>query len=141
MVRAVKRCLVPREADGLERDALRILRFLGQRGTWDGDIIFVDARAMRALNRRFRHTDSTTTVLSFSGNGFVGGSGRYLGQIVLCPSEIRRREGRGDRRLQLISYLAHGILHCIGYDHTRPNNRCRMERRERDIMHFLFHTL
>jgi probable rRNA maturation factor len=119
-----------------------MLVFLGKPGPWEGEIILVNRREMEALNRRFRKRNHPTTVLSFPGSGFCAGAERYLGLIVLCFSEIRRREGsRRDGRAQLIFYLAHGILHCIGYDHARPADRRRMELRERRIMSHFFHTV
>jgi probable rRNA maturation factor len=92
-------------------------------------IVFVTDRAMREYNRRYRHMDKPTDVLSFE-----GGAG-YLGDIVISTETAWRQAARSPtltfenniRRLVL-----HGMLHLHGYDHETDNGEMRaIERRLR----------
>jgi probable rRNA maturation factor len=76
-------------------------------------IAFVDDKAMRWLNRRFRHKNKTTDVLTFRGDGPL------LGEIVISIDQARRQAADEKHSLATeVRYLIlHGILHALGYDH------------------------
>ena len=107
-------------------------------------LAFITPREMSTLNRRYRRIAHATDVLSFRLDGPTGGGKRssgltpFVGQLVLCPVVIRRRAATGwyDRPYPacLSSLAAHGLLHLLGYDHARPAERRRMERRERQLL-------
>lgn len=107
-------------------------------------LAFVTPRVMSTLNRRYRRIAHATDVLSFRLDGPTGGEKRrsrltpLVGQLVFCPVEIRRRAATGwyDRPYPacLPALAAHGFLHLLGYDHARPAERRRMERRERQLL-------
>jgi probable rRNA maturation factor len=99
----------------LERDAQVTLRFVG-------------ARAGRALNRRYRHRDRPTNVLTFVYDDGVS----LAGDIVLCAPVVSR-EARAQRKTLRAHYahlVIHGMLHLQGYDHGRDADAARMEARE-----------
>lgn len=87
----------------------------------------VDDKTMRRLNRRYRHKDRTTDVLSFPFDdaGFVDGSAaavaRTLGEIVVSLPQVRRQAAAIDRTVteEFSLMLAHGTLHLMGYDHEK----------------------
>ena len=82
-----------------------------------------DAR-IRALNRRFRRTDTATDVLSFEPSDIVVATG------------VARRQARdaGHSYGDELKVLAlHGLLHLMGYDHHRPSDAGRMARLERRL--------
>ncbi|MBI2828821.1 MAG: rRNA maturation RNase YbeY [Acidobacteria bacterium] len=109
---------------------------------------------MRLLNRRFRHTDRATDVLSFPSSepeegprrqhlhpiaqactmrppGLRGGASD-LGEIVIAEGVARRQAGDAGHSLQAeLRVLAlHGLLHLLGYDHERDDGRmARIEAR------------
>ena len=56
-----------------------------------------------------------------------------LGEIYLNPQYIK--ENGEDLTVMLI----HGLLHLLGYDHKKNNDRMRMEKRERQLMKLLSH--
>ena len=111
-----------------------------------GVALVSDAR-VRELNRRYRHRDYPTDVLSFSeaptyrremhSKSYVGPSfssgvhERYLGDIVIARG-VARRQAReaGHTELTELRVLAlHGLLHLLGYDHERDAGRmARVER-------------
>jgi probable rRNA maturation factor len=73
-------------------------------------IAFVDDDAMRELNRRFRHRNKTTDVLTFSDED---------ADIVISLDQARRQAADEKHSLATeVRYLVlHGILHALGYDH------------------------
>ena len=80
-------------------------------------IAFVDDRAMKRLNKQFRHKNKTTDVLTFPGEP------PYLGDIVISLDQARRQATDEKHSLATeVRYLIlHGILHALGYDHEADN--------------------
>ena len=79
-------------------------------------IFFCGDRRMAALNRRWRHKDRSTDVLSFpAGDDDCG----FLGDIVISvPFATRQALSRGEAPAKEIDrLLLHGYLHLLGYDH------------------------
>lgn len=68
------------------------------------DVVLVDGREIRKLNRKFRGGNRATDVLSFAYD-----EGDILGDVVVSKSY--RREFK---RL-----VIHGVLHILGYEHGR----------------------
>ena len=103
-------------------------------------LAFVDDVRMRELNRRYRHTDRTTDVLSFGDDLPKGTRGRdaarrlapgpdgvtHLGDVLISGSQAARQARR--RRWPLsceVAFLAaHGTLHLLGFaDDTQAGYR------------------
>lgn len=83
------------------------------------------------LNREFLDIDRPTDVLSFpAGEPMPGSAGRprYLGDIALSvPYAQRQAAGRGHSLAAELQLLAvHGVLHLLGYDHARPEEKEKM---------------
>ncbi len=98
-------------------------------------VLLVGDRAIRALNRRWRKVDRATDVLSFP-LAETPGAGPVLGDVVISIDTAVRRaraEGRGVA-VELERYLAHGLLHLMGYDHEAPGEARRMARKEEDLV-------
>lgn len=93
-------------------------------------VVLTGDRRVRDLNRRFRHKDAPTDVLSFRG---AGGRGS-LGDVVISvetAAENARRMGRGLQH-ELETLALHGYLHLLGFDHETDDGRMtRLERRLR----------
>ncbi len=96
-----------------------------------------DAR-IRALNRRYRHRDYATDVLSFPAGESSGpkspASSLFLGDIVIARGVARRqaRVAGHSERTELRVLALHGLLHLAGYDHERDHGRMqRLEQRLR----------
>lgn len=97
----------------------------------------VGARESRRLNARYRGHDRPTNVLSFPVDGAVWPCGaaaaaKPLGDLVICSPVVRdeARRQRKSLRAHWAHLVVHGALHLAGYDHERPEDARRMERRE-----------
>lgn len=113
-------------------------------------IALLSDRRVRDLNRRYRHVDSATDVLSFP--AFARTTiGRASARLAVASSEssvvesflgdvaiargVARHQARVARHAELteLRLLAlHGLLHLLGYDHERDDGEMRrVERRLR----------
>ena len=85
-------------------------------------IAIVDDDTMAGLNRKFRHKNRTTDVLTFPADDSYNepsAKGRPLGDIVISVDQARRQAAEEKHSLATeIRYLVlHGVLHALGYDH------------------------
>jgi probable rRNA maturation factor len=92
----------------------------------DVSIAFVDDSDMKSLNRRFRHRNRTTDVLTFPADETYGDpnrKGKPLGDIVISIEQARRQaiEQRHSLATEVRYLLVHGVLHALGYDHETDN--------------------
>jgi len=97
-------------------------------------IAFVTNAAIRKINRRFLSHDFATDVLSFPLDTDL------VGELVIsaeyAAGEASRRKIPVEE--ELLRYVAHGILHLLGYDDHRPADRTRMwARQERELRKIL----
>jgi probable rRNA maturation factor len=96
-------------------------------------VLVVGPARSRSLNHRYRGQDHATNVLSFpAAAGASSPAGKLLGDLVICP-QVMRREARAQgkaERAHWMHLVIHGVLHLAGYDHQRPVDARRMERRE-----------
>lgn len=126
--------------------AARVLRkraaeFLEKLGLDDAElsILLTGDAGIRRLNRKFRGKDKATDVLSFPAGEepAIPGMPRFLGDLAISLDTARRRAREDGRTLsfELARYLAHGLLHLLGYDHERSEREARrMARREADLL-------
>ena len=93
------------------------------------DVSVVDDAEMHALNLEHRGKDKPTDVLSFA--LFEGevmmfpGEDLALGDLVISIQTAARQaqELGHDLRAELAFLAIHGVLHLLGYDHTRDADR------------------
>ncbi len=97
------------------------------------DIAVVTSRRIAALNRRYLQHAGATDVLSFDLSS--PGSG-VAAQIIVC-SDVAVREARarglGPQR-ELMLYIAHGLLHVLGYDDTNSKSAAKMYVRQEELL-------
>ncbi|MBV8074056.1 MAG: rRNA maturation RNase YbeY [Candidatus Eremiobacteraeota bacterium] len=113
----------------LRSSAQRLLDAAGRPGA-TLSLSLVDDAAIRELNRRFRGKDRPTDVLSFPMD-----DERLLGDVVISVETARRQAEAYDAPLEreIERLLIHGILHLLGHDHHRREERLRMEKEERRL--------
>ncbi len=93
-------------------------------------LAFIDSRTMRSLNKKWRHKDYVTDILSF--NLAQSAKDDLLGELLLCQTVVKRQareHGHSvEREMQIL--IVHGCLHLLGYDHEKTNEAKVMESRE-----------
>lgn len=95
------------------------------------ELSVVGAARMRALNRAWRGVDHATDVLSVE-RAVPPVGPVLLGPLVLCP-EVARRATTARERSQ--AYLfAHGLLHCVGWDHRSVRQEQGMDEAVRQLL-------
>ncbi|MBI2591594.1 MAG: rRNA maturation RNase YbeY [Candidatus Brennerbacteria bacterium] len=109
--------------------ALSALKVLKQSNVYL-EIYLAGASRMRMLNKKFRGKNKAADVLSFpEPEGFLCGdkSLKPLGEVFLNIVEFK--DGK-----RVVFLLVHGILHLLGYDHIRKNDRIKMEKKEAQLI-------
>ncbi len=84
---------------------------------------------LRELNREFLGIDAPTDVLSFPADETDPETGRrYLGDVAISLPRAKAQALSGghalEQELQLL--VVHGVLHLLGHDHARPEEKARM---------------
>jgi probable rRNA maturation factor len=87
-------------------------------------VSFLNGAEMKEINGNHRNVDEPTDVLSFP---LWEDEGRFvpkglpellpLGDILVCPEEVRRVHSSLSFREALCLVLAHGFLHLLAWDH------------------------
>lgn len=80
-------------------------------------VVIVSAQKMRALNKKHRHVDKATDVLSLDfGRNRIG---HKLGFVFLCPSLCKRQAQKLGHPVnaEIVFLVTHGMLHIWGFDH------------------------
>jgi probable rRNA maturation factor len=115
--------------------AAKVRRLAGQiLGKRNLSIAFVTNAAIRKINRQFLKHDFATDVISFPlGTDLVG---ELVISAEFAVGEARKRKIPVEE--ELLRYVAHGILHLLGYDDHDPADRERMwKRQERELARVL----
>ena len=101
-------------------------------------LAFVSDRAMRELNRLWRHKQGTTDVLSFPAeqDEFERAEGSSLGDVVISVEQAARqaRENGLTLEQEIAQLILHGLIHLCGYDHSTDDgemNRLELRLRRR----------
>ena len=123
------------------------------------NIDFVSSSRIKTLNKEFRNKDAVTDVLSFPNllaegveneqiicdkitkdaflqdvnpeNGHV-----FLGDICICKKIVfkQARKYENSREREMVYMAVHGLLHLLGYDHMRDEDKSNMRAMEEKIM-------
>ena len=99
-------------------------------------VAFVSDRAMRGLNRLWRHKQGATDVLSFPADQdeFEKIEGSQLGDVVISVEQAARQAKENGLTFdqEIAQLILHGLIHLCGYDHaTDKGEMNRLELRLR----------
>jgi len=112
-------------------------------------LLVTGQKKVRELNRTYRGEDRPTDVLAFymttAGEQpesepaqFVSPPDgmRHLGEVVISYPQavIQARERRHSINKELTILIIHGVLHLLGYDHEKPEQKQEMATREQTIL-------
>lgn len=130
----------PVGAAALRRIAVLVLA--DQRRSHGLNVIVVDDRSIRVLNRRHLRHDRATDVIAFplgdcaarphGPDAHARATRDLLGEVYVSATTARRESRRrgipaGE---ELTRYVVHGILHLCGFDDHEPEDRRRMWERQ-----------
>jgi probable rRNA maturation factor len=110
------------------------------RDTGELTLVITDDEAIRVLNRVHLGIDAPTDVLSFSGESpdFVSPPSvdKYLGDVVIAYPQAKRQSSAAGHPLEaeLTLLVVHGVLHLLGYDHVRSEDKAVMWKRQGEIL-------
>jgi len=103
------------------------------------NIVIVDNKKIREINKEYRGKDAVTDVISFAFeevNDVEYDNVRFLGEIYISYERCKEQAfdfGHSIRRE--FSYLAvHGLLHLLGYDHIKEEDKKVMRALEEEIL-------
>lgn len=108
----------------------------GRRKAAEVSIRVVDAEESCALNKRYRHRNKPTNVLSFPAELPPGIELPLLGDLVICEPVVL--EEAAAQRKPAVAHWAHltvhGVLHLIGFDHQTDAEAAVMEAIEVEVL-------
>lgn len=121
---------------GLREQVNRAIGLLTQGQPSGGSVrvVVVSDDEMAAAHERFSGVAGTTDVLTFDLR--EGGAGPLDTDILICLDEAERcgaARGHAASR-ELVLYIVHGILHCLGHDDHEPAAYARMHAREDEVL-------
>ncbi len=129
---------------GRIRDGLNaVAKLHGIKDAAEVGITIVDDKKIRALNKKYRHIDRATDVLSFALNEDGGGPDvpygpekDLLGDIVISAETAKRQGeefGHGLER-EMVYLAVHGLLHILGFNHEKEAEKKIMRTREEEAL-------
>lgn len=95
------------------------------------NVVFVNDKYIRALNKAYRGKDAPTDVLSFE-----YGPDDLIGEVYVSveTAERQAKEHKHSLSDELIRLIVHGILHVHGYDHEEDEDYMRMSVIEKGVL-------
>lgn len=128
---------VPIKLSHIAGIARTILKYEGVRDA-SLNIIFVSSQKIRSLNRQYLRRDYVTDVLAFDLSD-VNRPGQVNGDIAVCVDMALKNAAAYQTSCarELVLYVAHGILHLLGFDDHSPRDIRAMRAKEREILSYL----
>ena len=98
----------------------------------------ISSKEMIRLNRDYRSKALDTNVLSFPAGKDIQKLSGELGDIAMSFPRIQSESHNLNRDLEdhMMHLLAHGILHLLGFDHTKDQDANIMEAQEIKYLKF-----
>jgi len=115
---------LPFSKETARKYASRVLGELGSRKR-SINILFLDDKGIRRLNRKFKNRRAATDVLAFE-----------TGDIAISVDTAGKNAKRFGTGIsdELKLYIIHGILHLSGYDDTLFGDRKKMRKKEKELL-------
>jgi len=102
-------------------------------------ILLTNSLNMKKLNKKFRKCNKSTDVLSFPSLSLrnlklIKENFFYIGDIAASYEIINFRSKKNNFFLEFDKVWIHGLLHLIGYNHTKNKDYFKMNRIEKRIL-------
>lgn len=103
------------------------------------NIIIVDKEKIQQINRDYRNKDAVTDVISFAFEEVPDvkyDNLRFLGEIYICYDRCKEQAHEYGHSIEReLCYLSiHGLLHLLGYDHIKEEDKVIMRALEEEIL-------
>ena len=103
------------------------------------NIIFIDNEEIHKINKQYRNIDRETDVISFAledDSTYPILDFRMLGDIYISVDRIKSQaKDYGHSEVRETCFLAvHGLLHLLGYDHTKSEEDEKIMFEKQDII-------
>lgn len=103
------------------------------------NIIIVDKEKIQQINRDYRNRDAVTDVISFAFEEVPDvkyDNLRFLGEIYICYDRCKEQALEYGHSIEReLCYLSiHGLLHLLGYDHIKEEDKVIMRALEEEIL-------
>ena len=124
----------------IERAARETLRHQAVLGDPDLTIVITDDERLRELNRQYLGLNEPTDVLAFPSKETDPDTGaRYLGDVTISlpRAEQQAREAGHSLPDEVQLLVVHGVLHLLGHDHEKPEDKAHMWHAQRQILALL----
>ena len=100
-------------------------------------ILMTNDAQIQSLNRKYRGFDAPTDVLSFDVHEYDPETDTlYLGEIIISvPYAAKQAQKNGhplEAEVQLL--VVHGVLHVLGHDHTKAEEKAKMWDAQNEIL-------
>ncbi len=94
-------------------------------------VIFVSAKEIKKINKKYRKVDAVTDVISFAFEDVkdnINSNIRILGDIYICIEKMLEQAQIYEHSIKReLSFLTvHGLLHLLGYDHSDKESEKEM---------------
>lgn len=89
------------------------------------NVILVDDKEIKKLNKKFRGKNYPTDVLSFEMNENLPDGTFYIGDVLVNIDQAKRQMkeyGNDDVRKEIAELVEHGVLHLLGIDHPEEEH-------------------
>jgi len=103
-------------------------------------IMLGDDKLLEKLNFEHANEMHATDVLSFQGGDINPESGNvYLGDIAISVSRAKAQAKAGQHSLEdeLQLLVVHGVLHLLGHDHAKQDEKDRMWKAQKELLSIL----
>jgi probable rRNA maturation factor len=101
-------------------------------------INFVGAKEMATINGQFLQHEGSTDVITFDHAEHAPGATRPAlhGELFVCVDEavLQAKNFKTSWQSEVVRYIVHGVLHLLGHDDRRGNDRRAMKRAENRLV-------
>ncbi|MET3617289.1 putative rRNA maturation factor [Peptoniphilus olsenii] len=99
-------------------------------------VSFVDDKEIKDLNKNYRNVDSSTDVLSFPIDDEFQINVNILGDVIInIMRVVKQARELGHSNERELAYLTvHSVLHLLGYDHMKDEDKKLMREKEKLAM-------
>jgi probable rRNA maturation factor len=125
-----------RKAAAVKTACLAALKLEKAKAAGELNVVFMDRRPMRALNRRFLDHDYDTDVIAFRYDDGPTAEDSPFGDVYISAYMARRQASELGHPVldEVLTLAVHGTLHLLGWDDATPRAKKAMFARQDKIL-------